>query len=186
MLINQKILPEDIDSLKQTIAKGMATPGLLAYIAAAKYADALPLYRQEKIFGRYGIDLSRLTMAGWMFKTGQACEPKVYQSNRCQGQSRSGQNRKRGSAAFLYWPPLRGGKICCGKCDPYFRSWLFAGHPNGAEALATLYSLIESAKACGPEPYRYLGFLFERIPYAATKADYQALLPQTVDPVQLA
>jgi transposase len=59
----------------QIIAKGMATPGLLAYIATAKYADALPLYRQEKIFGRYGIDLSRVTMAGWMVKTAQACEP---------------------------------------------------------------------------------------------------------------
>jgi transposase len=33
----------------QIIDKGMATPGLLAYIATAKYADALPLYRQGKI-----------------------------------------------------------------------------------------------------------------------------------------
>jgi transposase len=66
------------------------------------------------------------------------------------------------------------------------KNWLFAGHPNGAKASATLYSLIETAKACGLEPYRYLRFLFERIPYASTSADYHALLPQTVDPAQLA
>jgi transposase len=59
----------------QIIAKGMATPGLLAYIATAKYADALPLYRQEKIFARHGIELSRVTMAGWMVKTTQECAP---------------------------------------------------------------------------------------------------------------
>jgi transposase len=53
----------------------MLVSGILPYIAAAKYADALLLYRQEKIFGRYGIDLSRVTMVGWMVKTGQAREP---------------------------------------------------------------------------------------------------------------
>jgi transposase len=37
----------------------------LAYIATAKYADALPLYRQGKIFARHGIELSRVTMAGF-------------------------------------------------------------------------------------------------------------------------
>jgi transposase len=66
------------------------------------------------------------------------------------------------------------------------KKWLFARHPNGAEASATLYSIIETAKACGMEPYQYLRFLFERLPYAATEADYQALLPQTVEPAQLA
>ena len=34
----------------QIIPKGIATPGLLAHMAVSKYADALPLYRQEKIF----------------------------------------------------------------------------------------------------------------------------------------
>jgi transposase len=39
------------------------------------------------------------------------------------------------------------------------KNWLFAGHPNGSHAGATLYSLIETAKACGLEPCRYLRFL---------------------------
>ena len=42
------------------IPKSFASAGLLAQIAVAKYEDALPLYRQEKILGRYGIDLDRL------------------------------------------------------------------------------------------------------------------------------
>jgi transposase len=44
------------------------------------------------------------------------------------------------------------------------KNWLFAGSPNGAKAAATLYSLIETAKACGLDPYQYLRFLFEKNP----------------------
>jgi transposase len=60
------------------------------------------------------------------------------------------------------------------------KNWLFAGSPNGADAAATLYSLIETAKACGLDPYQYLRLLFEKIPYASTEADYMALLPQNI------
>jgi transposase len=48
------------------IPKSFATASLLAYIVTAKFQDALPLYRQEKIFDRLGIDLSRTTMARWL------------------------------------------------------------------------------------------------------------------------
>ncbi len=65
------------------------------------------------------------------------------------------------------------------------RNWLFAGHPNGAAAAATLYSLIQTAKACGLEPYRYLRHLFEKLPYAHSEDDYRALLPQNLTPEQL-
>jgi len=66
------------------------------------------------------------------------------------------------------------------------KNWLFAGHPNGAHASATLFSLIETAKACGLEPYRYLRFLFEKLPRAQAVEDYEALLPQLTTPEQLA
>ena len=59
----------------QLIPKGIATPGLLAYIMTAKYTDALPLYRQEKIFERLGVELSRATMSNWVIQVGQRCEP---------------------------------------------------------------------------------------------------------------
>jgi len=45
----------------QPIPKSMASPGLLAYIATAKYQDGLPLYRLETIFKRMHIDLGRNT-----------------------------------------------------------------------------------------------------------------------------
>ena len=60
------------------------------------------------------------------------------------------------------------------------KNWLFAGHPRGASASATIHSLIETAKANELEPYRYLRYLFERLPMAETEADYKALLPQYV------
>jgi transposase len=59
------------------IPKSLATPSLLAHVATSKYVDALPLYRQEKIFGRLGIDLSRATLASWMVRMGEMVEPLV-------------------------------------------------------------------------------------------------------------
>jgi len=41
------------------------------------------------------------------------------------------------------------------------KNWLFAGTPEGAEASALLYSIIETAKANGLEPYAYLKYIFE-------------------------
>ena len=48
----------------QPLPKSLASPGLLAFIVAtAKYADALPLYRQHQQLKRIGVDLSRTTLA---------------------------------------------------------------------------------------------------------------------------
>ncbi len=55
------------------LPKSIATPGLVAHIITSKYADALPLYRQEKIFERLGIELKRQTMASWVIKVAQKC-----------------------------------------------------------------------------------------------------------------
>ncbi|MBI5192996.1 MAG: transposase [Nitrospirae bacterium] len=44
------------------------------------------------------------------------------------------------------------------------KNWLFSATPEGAAASATIYSLIETAKANGLEPYRYLRYMFERLP----------------------
>ena len=65
------------------------------------------------------------------------------------------------------------------------KGWLFSGSPRGAQASATLYSLIETAKANGLEPRAYLNFLFERLPEATTPAAIQALLPQALKPEDL-
>lgn len=48
------------------IEGGLPTERLLAYIAVSKYADGLPLYRQEAIYLRDGVEISRSLMAQWM------------------------------------------------------------------------------------------------------------------------
>jgi len=65
------------------------------------------------------------------------------------------------------------------------KGWLFSGSPRGAHASATLYTLIETAKANGLEPRAYLTFLFERLPEARTPAAIDALLPQNLKPEDL-
>jgi transposase len=52
------------------VEAGLPTEALLAHIAVAKYADGLPLYRQEAIFARQDIEVSREVMAGWMGAVG--------------------------------------------------------------------------------------------------------------------
>jgi transposase len=50
----------------QPIEKSTAGASLLAQVIVAKNADHLPLHRQEKIFERHGVDISRKTMGGWL------------------------------------------------------------------------------------------------------------------------
>ena len=52
------------------IESGLPTEALLAQIAVSKYADGLPLYRQEGIYARDGVDLDRRLMAQWMGRIG--------------------------------------------------------------------------------------------------------------------
>jgi transposase len=47
------------------IDKGLAGPGLLAYIVTSKFSDFLPLYRLEDIFARQGFEISRATQSVW-------------------------------------------------------------------------------------------------------------------------
>ena len=49
----------------------------MAYVAVSKYADALPLYRQEKMLERIGVDLSRATLASWMVRAGELVQPLI-------------------------------------------------------------------------------------------------------------
>lgn len=66
------------------------------------------------------------------------------------------------------------------------KNWLFSGTPEGAEASALLYSLIETAKANRLEPYAYLRHIFEHLPSAASLEDYEALLPWNLTPEKIA
>ena len=346
----------------QLIPQGIVTPGLLAYIIIAKFADALPLYRQEKIFARLGVDLSRQTMAGWMIRVatrlkilwellveglragpligldettvlvmkepgrknttksymwvargGDPSRPVVlflYDPSRsaevvkpllegyagyvqtdgwksykdvlgkmagivlvnCWAHARAkfvdvlkARKQKKGGIKsgvadkalsyiralyrieshaeehgltpdeikelrreqskpildeFFEWleecrPKVNPGGLL-GKAIQYAlnhrdaltvfledgrirldnnlvenlirpfvvgrKNWLFSGSPAGAHASALLFTLIENAKANGLEPYAYLRYLLEKFPYAETREDFRALLPQYIDP----
>jgi transposase len=55
---------------ERPIAKGMASPGLLAHVLVSKYCDHTPLYRQTQIFSRHGVAIDRSTLANWV---GGAC-----------------------------------------------------------------------------------------------------------------
>lgn len=66
------------------------------------------------------------------------------------------------------------------------KNWLFSGNCQGAEASAAIYSLIESAKANDLDAYKYLRYIFERLPFAETEIEYSALLPMNLKAEDLA
>ena len=61
----------------QPIPKSLASPGLAAHITVGKYQDGLPLYRQEKILARIGMEISRATLAFWMIQLGRLIQPVI-------------------------------------------------------------------------------------------------------------
>ena len=156
----------------QLIPKSNATERLLAHIVVSKFADALPLHRQQKIFNRLDVDISKSTMANWMIQAAGCCQPII---ELLQQEIRSGPviNIDESPFQVLKEP---------GRSDTSKSyMWVFSGAPRGADASATFISLIETAKANGLEPYAYLRYLFAKLPLAKTVEDYQALLPKNID-----
>ena len=62
------------------------------------------------------------------------------------------------------------------------KAWLFSDTPKGATASAQIYSLVETAKVNGREPYTWLRHVLEHVPLAKSVADYEALLPWNCSP----
>jgi transposase len=60
------------------------------------------------------------------------------------------------------------------------KNWLFSGSPDGAEASAFFYSLIETAKANGFDPYWCLFYILEKFPLCKGEEDYRRLLPYNI------
>ena len=57
--------------------KGIPGPGFLAHLITSKYADHLPLYRQQQIYRRFGLDIPRSTMCGWVSYAASVLSPVV-------------------------------------------------------------------------------------------------------------
>ncbi len=64
------------------IDKGRPGPGLLAHVVSSKYADHLPLYRQEQIFQRHGVEVTRRTLSEWNGAVADLLEPIVRAMHR--------------------------------------------------------------------------------------------------------
>jgi transposase len=65
------------ERLPEPIEKGLPGPGLMAHVITNKYADHLPLYRQEGILRRHGVEISRSTMCDWMAVAAELLQPIV-------------------------------------------------------------------------------------------------------------
>lgn len=61
--------------MRRKIDKGIAEPGLLAHVLAAKYLDHLPLYRQAQQLARQGITIATSTLGGWVSQTAGLLAP---------------------------------------------------------------------------------------------------------------
>jgi transposase len=59
----------------QPIPRSIAASGLLSHILVSKFEDGLPLYRQEKILKRIGVDLPRATLCLWVLKCAALLKP---------------------------------------------------------------------------------------------------------------
>jgi transposase len=70
-----QIVTADKPAASAPIDKGMAGPGLLAYVVTSKYADYLPLYRLEGIFARQGLELDRSTLCVWAADVADLLDP---------------------------------------------------------------------------------------------------------------
>lgn len=75
-----------------------------------------------------------------------------------------------------------------GKIRPFVigrKAWLFSQSPEGASASAVIYSLVETAKANGLEPYTWLCRVLRELPKATTVDAYEALLPWNQLPIEV-
>jgi transposase len=59
----------------QPIPRGLPGPGLLAHVLVSNYVDHLPLNRQENIYGRFGVHLSRQTLCDWVGRCADLVTP---------------------------------------------------------------------------------------------------------------
>jgi transposase len=63
------------DQPAQPMEKSTAGASVLAQVIVSKFADHLPLHRQEKIFERHGVEISRKTMGGWLPTVAELLDP---------------------------------------------------------------------------------------------------------------
>ena len=124
----------------QPIERGLAGPGLLAHVVVSKYADHQPLYRQEQMFARQGIQLSRKTMCDWMGQCASLLGPVYDEMKNRVTQSKAMQTDD--TPVNVLDPDLPRTRIC--------RIWTYVGdrmHPY------TVYDYTANRSRDGPEAF---------------------------------
>lgn len=61
------------------------------------------------------------------------------------------------------------------------KNWLFSGSPRGATSSCAIYSIIETGKQNGLDPYAYLHHIFTTVPLITDEAEWENLLPESLD-----
>jgi transposase len=132
----------------QPIEKSTAGASLLAQVIVAKTADHLPLHRQEKIFERGGVDISRKTMGGWLAQCADLLKPLYGSMKEVLFQSKViGTDDTSVKVLDVKLPFARTGRIW-----PYYGD---ADHP------VILYDYTATRERAGPEEFLkgYRGYL---------------------------
>ena len=63
---------------KNLLRGSLVSPSLAAAVINGKYVNAVPLYRLEKEFERYGLAITRQNMANWMIRLGESYLAVMY------------------------------------------------------------------------------------------------------------
>ena len=130
------------------IEKGLPGPGLLAQVAVSKYGDHIPLHRQEEIYQREGVELSRQTMCDWMRQSAELASP-LYELMKEQVLSSKAVQTDDTPVPVLdpELPRTRTGRI-----------WTYVG---GAEHPYTVYDYTRTRSRDGPDAFleTFTGYL---------------------------
>jgi transposase len=132
----------------QPIEKSTAGASLLAQVIVAKTADHLPLHRQEKIFERHGVDISRKTMCGWLAQSAELLKPLYGSAKEVLFQSKViGTDDTSVKVLDVKLPFARTGRI-----------WPYYGDPNHP---VIVYDYTATRERAGPEEFLkgYRGYL---------------------------
>lgn len=132
----------------QPIEKSTAGASLLAQVIVAKTADHLPLHRQEKIFERDGVDISRKTMGGWLAQCADLLKPLYGSMKEVLFQSKViGTDDTSVKVLDVKLPFARTGRI-----------WPYYGDPDHP---VILYDYTATRERAGPEEFLkgYRGYL---------------------------
>lgn len=132
----------------QPIEKSIAGASLLAHVIVSKMADHLPLHRQEKIFERNGVGISRKSMCGWLAQSAGLLNPLYLAAKRVLFESKAiGTDDTGVKVLDRKLPFARTGRIW-----PYYGD---ADHP------VIVYDYTPTRARAGPEKFlaEYRGYL---------------------------